>query len=113
MKIKTKIDITPLLFARLVIMAAVSLILIGLLFFLYRDFYQTISQAETVIVLKREVALKDIEMELFKRVKYVNDRKITNILPAHIVDVFSASGPIASPPPAPAATTTPPLLNNY
>lgn len=109
MKIKTTINITPLLFARLAIMSTVSLILIGLLFFLYRDFYQTIIQAETVIVLKREVALRDIEMELFQRVKYVNDYKITNILPVGVKDVFSAAA-VNLEPSAPAATTTAPTL---
>lgn len=97
MKITTKIALTPLVWARLAIMSAVSIILIGLAFFLYRDFYQTIIQAETVLVLKREVALKDIEMELFKRVKYVNDYKIKNVLPRPVPDVFGTAPAAAAP----------------
>lgn len=100
LKIKTKIEISPLLWAKLSIMSVVSIILIGLVFFLYRDFYQTIVQAETVLVLKREVALKDIEMELFKRVKYVNDYKITNVLPSPLSDVFGIAATAAAPAPA-------------
>ena len=107
LKIKTTIELTPLLRARLAIMSAVSIILIGLIFFLYRDFYQTIIQAETVLVLKREVALKDIEMELFKRVKYVNDYKINNTLSGAIIDVFGAA-PAPLPPPTAAENMEPP-----
>lgn len=97
LKIKTRIEISPLLWARLSIMSAVSVILIGLIFFLYHDFYQTIVQAETVLVLKREVALKDIEMELFRRVKYVNDYKVKNALPNPLSDVFGTAPKAAAP----------------
>ncbi|MEK7165114.1 MAG: hypothetical protein AAB779_04150 [Patescibacteria group bacterium] len=103
LKITTKIELSPLVWARLTIMSAVSLILISLLFFLYRDFYQTIIQAETVLVLKREVALRDIEMNLFQRVKYINDLKIKNILPADVPDAFGTSA--ASAPLWPEAST--------
>ena len=91
MKIKNKIELTPFLWTRLIIMSLVSLILASLLLFLYRDFYQTIIQSETVLVLKREVALKDIEMALFQRVKQIHDYKIKNILPGKTADVFGTS----------------------
>lgn len=106
MKINVKINVTPLVWARLIIMSVSSLLLIGLLFFLYQDFYQTIIQAEAVLVLKREVALRDIEMDLFRRVQAVHEYKIGNRLPVALTDVFGTSpAPAPNHPPLPGALT--------
>ena len=57
--------------------------------FLYRDFYETIVQAEAVLVLKKEVSLKDIELEKYQRAEQVEKKKHENSLPAAVPDIFA------------------------
>lgn len=58
--------------------------------FLYRNFYQTIVQAREVIVLKQEVALEDVDLDLFNRVRAVDTYKRQNTLPQSVADPFNA-----------------------
>lgn len=76
---------------RLTALVIVTAIAVGLFIILYRDFYQTIVQAESVLVLRREVALKDIDLELFRKVKGVDDNKRKSILPPVIPDPFATA----------------------
>src|SRR3989338_9660541 len=80
----------PVVYLRLSILAFSTIIAAGLLFVLYHDFYQTIVQAETVLVLKQEVALKDVAMELFNKVKDLNTYKQSALLPGIIPDPFAS-----------------------
>lgn len=98
----------PLVYLRLSILIIVIAIAAGLFLVLYYDFYQTIVQAETVLVLKQEVALKDLNLELFNKVKALNDYKQTPMLPNPLPDPF-ASTPVVAPIEnvAAVATTTP------
>lgn len=104
----------PLIYLRLSILAITTLIMGGLCFVLYRDFYQTIVQAETVLVLKQEVALKDIEIDLFHKVRSINDYKLSSLLPDVIFDPFASDKTVILPDvfPTNVATTTPPIVNN-
>ena len=74
---------------RLALLVILTAITTGLSFVLYRDFYQTIVQAETVLVLKQEVALKDLDLELFRQVQKVHNYKTTSQLPDPIPDPFA------------------------
>ena len=88
MKINTKLTLTPLVWARLVIITVTSFLLIGLLFFLYRDFYQTIIQAKAVIVLKQEVALENIDLKLYNSVSAIHAYKTALGIARPIADPF-------------------------
>lgn len=57
--------------------------------FLYRDFYETVVQAEAVIVLKKEVALKDIDMPGFEQAARIETKKHQRTLPARLPDIFA------------------------
>jgi|GEM_PF-2061352 len=98
----------PLIYLRLSIMIITAMIMAGLCFVLYRDFYQTIVQAETVLVLKQEVALKDIELDLFQKVRAVHSYKQSSLLSDTIFDPFDSAVTTALP--EAAATTTPPVV---
>lgn len=73
------------------IMVLTSLTLLAYLAaFLYRDFYETVVQAEAVLVLKKEVSLKNIELEKYQRAEQVEKKKHENGLPAAAPDIFAA-----------------------
>ncbi len=76
---------------RLALLVILTAIAAGLIFVLYRDFYQTIVQAETVLVLKQEVALKDLDMDLFRKVQKVHNYKTASQLPNPIPDPFATN----------------------
>lgn len=92
-------------YAKLGILTTITLIVVGLTYFLYGEFYQTIVQARTVLVLKQEVALEDVELEAFNRVRAVHQYKQSNILPSVIPDPFRTSGAAAAAETAPVAET--------
>lgn len=102
----------PLVYLRLSIMAITALILAGLCFVLYRDFYQTIVQAETVLVLKQEVALKDVAMGLFQKVRSINDYKLSPTAPGAVFDPFQAPKTDLNALAEINATTTPEAVDN-
>ena len=100
-KLKFSIRSTdPLVYLRLAIMTIITFVVAGLCFVLYRDFYQTIVQAETVLVLKQEVAMKDIEIELFQKVQAIHDYKQLPLLPSPAPDPFGTDKIIIAPQPA-------------
>lgn len=76
---------------RLGLLVILTALAAGLVFVLYRDFYQTIVQAETVLVLKQEVALKDLNLDLFRKVQKIHSYKITSQLPDPIPDPFATT----------------------
>ena len=47
----------------MVIIGVVAFIFVSL--FLYKNFYQTITQSQEVLILRREVAIEDIDMDKF------------------------------------------------
>lgn len=112
LKLKFNLKSTdPLALLRLVMLGAITLVIGGLCFFLYRDFYQTIVQAEAVLVLKKEVALQDVELDLFRKVQSWHSYKQTSLLPESLSDPFASTKAIA-PPLEAVATTTPTTVDN-
>lgn len=78
-----------LVWIELIIVLASLTLLAYLAAFLYRDFYETVVQAEAVLVLKKEVSLKNIELEKYQRAERVEKKKHENGLPAAVPDIFA------------------------
>jgi len=66
-------------------------------FFLYQNFYQTIVQANIVIVLKNQVSLQSIDTDAFKRAFSVHTYKQSPLLPVAAPDPFGAKRPAKEP----------------
>lgn len=96
-------------YIKLGILSTITLIMIGLTYFLYGEFYQTIVQARAVLVLKQEVALEDVELEAFNRARALHEYKKSQTLPAVVPDPFRTAGttpaPESAPPPTPETTS--------
>ncbi len=75
-------------YAKMSIIGLISVMILILMCFLYNEFYKTIIQAKTVMVLKEEVALEDVEMQIFNATRDINNYKQTSILPENIKDPF-------------------------
>ncbi|OJI06627.1 hypothetical protein BK004_02680 [bacterium CG10_46_32] len=82
---------------RLGVIIMISIIMALMLVFLYRDFYQTIIQARVVIVLKQEVALENIDISLFNKVRTAHEYKITRAIKNPIADPFDTAPIIIAP----------------
>ncbi len=81
----------PLLLTQWLLAAAIIVIAAQVSLFWYRHFYQTITQAEVILVLSREVALSDIDTEKFNQVLKIHNFKITSVLPTAIKDPFKSN----------------------
>lgn len=59
-----------------------SMLLVGLIYFLYRNFYQTIAQIKVVYILRTQVALNQVDVPLYKNVTaaWENKKKIDPIV---------------------------------
>lgn len=71
-----------------IVMASLTL-LFYLAAFLYRDFYETIVQAEAVLVLKKEVSLKDVELEEYQTLEQIEKKKHEDAMPGPAPDIFA------------------------
>lgn len=80
------ISVKKMFFIYYILMTILSLsILIYVTSFLYKNFYQTITQSEEIIILKKEVASEDISMDKFEKMisnieKKKEAREIRHIL---------------------------------
>ena len=86
-KIKIKFS-NPLLVLQLVLVAIIIIVVGSLGIFLRKHFYDTITQAETILVLSKEVAFADIDTNKFKSVLNMNEAKRKSILPEIIYNPF-------------------------
>lgn len=60
----------------IVFIILISLIIIsGLAFFLYNNFYKTIAQSEDIVVMQSEVGLENINTALFEKIQKINENK--------------------------------------
>jgi len=95
-------DLDKLHAVRLAVITVIALMLAGTLAFLYSNFYQTIIQARAVIVLKQEVALENIDLTLWNRVRAIHEYKIAPRESTFIADPFKTVPlPAALPEPNP------------
>jgi len=78
-------------YSKLVIMTIVTLTIAWFSWFLYSDFYQTIIQAQTVLILKQEVAMKDIEKNLFDHAHQTHEYKRSQAVEFPIPDPFNTA----------------------
>lgn len=78
-----------LLLVQLILLFSAMAAIFYLTMFLYRDFYETIVQAEAVLVLKKEVSLKDVETEKYNAAEQVEKKKHESGLPAPTPDIFA------------------------
>ncbi len=63
-----QVSVKKMFFIYYVLIIIVSLlILMYLTLFLYKNFYQTITQSEEIILLKKEVASEDVNMNKFEK----------------------------------------------
>ena len=86
---REKFKITnPVALLEWILLALLVVALTALLLFWHRNFYQTITQAEIILVLSKEGALQDIELEKFERVLRVHEFKTSKLLPEKISDPF-------------------------
>jgi len=76
---------------KLFVMIIITLTVAWFTWFMYRDFYQTLIQAQTVLVLKQEVALEDVDLPLFKMTHTVNEYKRSDALTQPVADPFKTS----------------------
>lgn len=78
MNLKLKIKFNYYWFLRIIYPLLIAIILIGLVtmtLFLYQDFYQTITQAEMVTILRSQVASEAINIKIFEEVLKKIDAK--------------------------------------
>lgn len=76
-------------------MTAVIIIVIAYLsLFLYRNFYQTITQTKIITVLSSEVAWQDIAIDKFYAVLKINQFKQKSILISPIANPFAIPAPL-------------------
>ena len=50
----------------LIFVSIITIVFVG--YFLYKNFYQTITQSDEILNLRREVALEDINMDKFEKI---------------------------------------------
>lgn len=63
-------------------------ILAGLSLFLYKNFYETITQAKKIIILREKVALDTIDMEKFNVIMDKLAKKISPYKPENVINPF-------------------------
>lgn len=69
LKNTSQISVKKMFFIYYILMTILSLsILTYVTSFLYKNFYQTITQSEEIILLKKEVASEDVNMDKFERI---------------------------------------------
>ncbi len=70
---------------------AMFILLLGLIYFLYRNFYQTIAQIKVVYILRTQVALNQVDVLLYKNVTaaWENKKKIDPIVEQITHDPFA------------------------
>jgi uncharacterized membrane protein len=67
-KKSTQMSVKKMFFMYYVLMILLSLVIITYVsVFLYKNFYQTITQSEEIILLKKEVSAEDIDMNKFDK----------------------------------------------
>ena len=69
----------------------------SVIFFLYQNFYQTIVQANIVVVLKNQVSLQSIDIEAFNRALAVHTYKQSRLVPDAVSDPFDTQRPAPEP----------------
>ena len=86
---RDKFKITnPIAILEWILLALLTTVIAGLLIFWHRYFYQSIVQAEIILVLSKEVALRDIDLEKFNKVLAAHEFKTGNLLPKNISNPF-------------------------
>jgi len=76
---------------RVIAILSVGSLFLVVLVFLYKNFYQTIIQANVVILLKNEVALQSIDINKFNAAYNKHQFKKTNLLPDILPDPFKTN----------------------
>lgn len=89
MMIKKQIKLTPKKLSSLMATAIIFIILIILIFvslFLYKNFYQTITQTKEILLLRQKVAIDTVDMEKFN---VIMDRLTKKTMPKELKNIIS------------------------
>jgi len=93
-------SVDPVVHARFVVSVTALIVMVAILIFLYRYFYQTMAQARIVVVLQQEVALQNVDIAAFNTVYEQHQFKRASTLSEIIYDPFNTSVPEAFEPTA-------------
>src|SRR3989339_1048922 len=63
-----------------ILAAILSASFIIFVFFLYQKFYLTLTQAEEIIILKSQLAVDNLNLDLLQKVQKFEERKTTSVL---------------------------------
>ncbi|MFA5359415.1 MAG: hypothetical protein WC349_00435 [Patescibacteria group bacterium] len=91
MKIIKPIKLTPKKLSSLTATAIILItlmILICMSLFLYKNFYQTITQSKEIIILREKVAIDTVNIEKFNIIMEKIEKKITPDTPKNITSPF-------------------------
>ena len=78
----------PILMMKIFIAVLILSIISYLSLFLYKNFYQSITQSKIIVVLAKEVALQDVETSRFEKVIELHKFKQTSILAQPVKNPF-------------------------
>jgi hypothetical protein len=91
MKIIKPTKLTPKKLSSLTATAIILItlmILIGMSLFLYKNFYQTITQSKEIIILREKVSIDQLNIEKFNTIMEKIEKKITSDIPENITSPF-------------------------